>query len=247
MRMTDTVKQLLIINIIFFIGSQFVANAYPLFSLYYPENPNFRIWQPLTSMFMHAPVYGNGSSAGIMHIVFNMFALVSMGVIIEKVMGGQRFVKLYFYSGLGAIALHLGIQVWQVHSITGLWLPSMSDMGLKIDGEQIYSNGSVITSKEDLNKLGGIYFQTLLGASGAIYGVVVAFAFLFPNTELMLMFIPYPIRAKYLVPGLIALDMFFGFSNFTWDPVAHFAHLGGALTGLILVYYWRKADRTHFW
>jgi rhomboid-like protein len=75
----------------------------------------------------------------------------------------------------------------------------------------------------------------------------VAFAFLFPNTELMLMFVPYPIKAKYLVPGLIAVDLVFGISNFSGDSIAHFAHIGGAITGLILVNYWRKKDRSHFW
>lgn len=240
---TPVIKQMLIACVVLFLGTYLLEsrNVYDLnglLAMHFPNSPLFKPWQIITHMFMHG---------GIAHLAFNMFALVSMGVIIEKVMGGKRFFQLFFFSGLGAIVLHLGIQVWQVHSITGLWLPSLSDMGLKIEGEQIFSNGSVIKSNEDLNKLGGIYFQTLLGASGAIYGVVVAFAFLFPNTELMLMFIPYPIRAKYLVPGLIALDMFFGFSNFTWDPVAHFAHLGGALTGLILVYYWRKKDRSHFW
>ena len=240
---TPVIKQILIACVVLFLGSYLLEsrNVYDLnglLAMHFPNSPLFKPWQIITHMFMHG---------GIAHLAFNMFALVSMGVIIEKVMGGQRFFKLYFYSGLGAIALHLGIQVFQVHSITGLWFPSMSDMGLKIDGEQIFSNGSVITSKEDLNKLGGIYSQTLLGASGAIYGVVVAFAFLFPNTELMLMFIPYPIKAKYLVPGLIAVDLVFGISNFSGDSIAHFAHIGGAITGLILVYFWRKKDRSHFW
>ena len=96
MRMTETVKQLLIINIIFFIGSQFVANAYPLFSLYYPENPNFRIWQPLTSMFMHAPM------PNLMHIVFNMFALVSFGAALEHYWGTKKFIFFYISCGLGS-------------------------------------------------------------------------------------------------------------------------------------------------
>ena len=95
MRMTDTVKQLLIINIIFFVGSQFVANAYPLLSLYYPENPNFRIWQPLTSMFMHAPM------PNLMHIVFNMFALVSFGTALEHYWGAKKFIFFYLSCGLG--------------------------------------------------------------------------------------------------------------------------------------------------
>jgi membrane associated rhomboid family serine protease len=106
--MTDTVKQLLIINIIFFIGSQFVANAYPLFSLYYLENPNFRIWQPLTSMFMHAPM------PNLMHIVFNMFALVSFGAALEHYWGSKKFIFFYISCGLGAVALHTTVNYFQI-------------------------------------------------------------------------------------------------------------------------------------
>ena len=108
MRMTETVKQLLIINIIFFIGSQFVANAYPLFSLYYPENQNFRIWQPLTSMFMHAPM------PNLMHIVFNMFALVSFGAALEHYWGSKKFIFFYISCGLGAVALHTTVNYFQI-------------------------------------------------------------------------------------------------------------------------------------
>ena len=114
MRMTDTVKQLLIINIIFFIGSQFVANAYPLFSLYYPENPNFRIWQPLTSMFMHAPM------PNLMHIVFNMFALVSFGAALEHYWGTKKFIFFYISCGLGAALLHIGVNYFTFHHVLNL-------------------------------------------------------------------------------------------------------------------------------
>ena len=107
--MTETVKQLLIINIIFYIGSYFVATAYPLFSLYYPENDNFRFWQPLTSMFMHAPM------PNLMHIAFNMFALVSFGSALEHFWGAKKFIFFYISCGLGAALLHLGVSYFQIH------------------------------------------------------------------------------------------------------------------------------------
>ena len=95
-------------------------------------------------------------------------------------------------------------------------------------------------SEETLTSAYTSYNSSLVGASGAIYGILVAFAYTFPNSELMLLFPPIPVKAKFLVPGLIMLDVFFGFSSFTIGPIAHFAHLGGAMIGFIMVYYWKK-------
>jgi len=243
LELTPVVKQILIGCIVLFIGTQLLAgrndiDLYAMLSMHYPMNPLFKPWQIITHMFMHG---------GLAHIAFNMFAMVSIGVIIEKIMGSKRFLQLFFFSGLGAIALHLGIQAIQIHNLTGLWFPDLQALGLKVDGDRIFSDGVVIKTKEDLDAIGSMFFQSIVGASGALYGILVAFAFLFPNTELIFMFIPFPIKAKYLVPIIIGLDIVFGFGNFKWDPVAHFAHLGGAITGLALVYFWRKNDRQNFW
>ena len=260
MRMTETVKQLLIINIIFYIGSYFVATAYPLFSLYYPENDNFRFWQPLTSMFMHAPM------PNLMHIAFNMFALVSFGSALEHFWGAKKFIFFYISCGLGAALLHLGVSYIQIHSIldslSGL---NLSDSDLKIllnaDYRAIFSSegqmmaGNVKTilenakcTQEQFNVLITAVqeFQTpSVGASGAIYGLLTAFAFMFPNAELALLFIPVPIKAKYFVPGILAIDLFLGFKGSSLfgsggTGVAHFAHIGGALFGFIMMWYWKK-------
>lgn len=243
LQLTPVVKQILIGCIVLFFGTELLRarNTYDLFSLlamHYPGSPQFKPWQVISHMFMHG---------GFAHIAFNMFALVSIGVIIERIMGSKRFLKLFFFSGLGAIALHIGIQVWQVFDLTGLWFPTLEELGLVIEGDKIYADGTFIKSQTALDKIGPIFGQSIVGASGAIYGIIVAFAFLFPNTELIFMFIPYPVKAKYMVPIMIALDIFFGFSNFKWDPVAHFAHLGGAFTGLAMVYYWRRYDKRNFW
>ena len=243
LELTPVVKQILIGCIVLFIGTQLLAgrndiDLYAMLSMHYPMNPLFKPWQIITHMFMHG---------GLAHIAFNMFAMVSIGVIIEKIMGSKRFLQLFFFSGLGAIALHLGIQAIQIHNLTGLWFPDLQALGLKVDGDRIFSDGVVIKTKEDLDAIGSMFFQSIVGASGALYGILVAFAFLFPNTELIFMFIPFPIKAKYLEPINNGLDIVFGFGNFKWDPVAHFAHLGGAITGLALVYFWRKNDRQNFW
>lgn len=254
MRITETVKQLLIINIIFFIGSQFVANAYPLFSLYYPENTHFRAWQPLTSMFMHAPM------PNFTHIVFNMFALVSFGSALEHFWGPKKFIFFYISCGLGAAALHLGVSYFQIHSVLDqLSSLNLSPGDLKLILNADYSTGVIpdtVTTvlknarctQEQFNILETAIqeFQTpSLGASGAIYGLLTAFAFMFPMAELGIMFIPIPIKAKYFVPGLIAVDLFLGFKGNSLfgaggTGIAHFAHVGGALTGFIMMWYWKR-------
>ena len=242
MRMTDTVKQLLIINIIFFIGSQFVANAYPLFSLYYPENPNFRIWQPLNSMFMNAPM------PNLMHIVFNMFALVSFGAALEHYWGTKKFIFFYISCGLGAALLHIGVNYFTFHHVLNLLVENGQDKAeiLKILAEGKYdTNWQNIIPLSDFNSLMGSYLGTAVGASGAIYGLLTAFAFMFPMAELGIMFIPIPIKAKYFVPGIIAIDLFLGFKGSSLfgaggTGIAHFAHIGGALTGFLMMWYWKK-------
>jgi len=242
MRMTETVKQLLIINIIFFIGSQFVANAYPLFSLYYPENPNFRIWQPLTSMFMHAPM------PNLMHIVFNMFALVSFGAALEHYWGTKKFIFFYISCGLGAALLHVGVNYFTFHHVLNLLVENGQDKAeiLKILAEGKYdTNWQNIIPLSDFNSLMGSYLGTAVGASGAIYGLLTAFAFMFPMAELGIMFIPIPIKAKYFVPGIIAIDLFLGFKGSSLfgaggTGIAHFAHVGGAITGFLMMWYWKK-------
>lgn len=242
MRMTDTVKQLLIINIIFYIGSHVAANAYPLLSMYYPQNPNFRVWQPLTSMFMHAPM------PNLMHIVFNMFALVSFGSALEHFWGAKKFIFFYISCGLGAALLHTGFGYYQYNH----GLQHLQELGLQDQVGSFLKTGNLSfavrppsLNESILGDMFNAYNATSLGASGAIYGLLIAFAFMFPNAELMMLFIPVPIKAKYFVPGLLVLDLVLGFKGSSifgsgGTGVAHFAHIGGALTGFIMMWYWKK-------
>jgi membrane associated rhomboid family serine protease len=260
MKMTETVKQLLIINIIFYVGSQFVQIAYPLFSLYYPENPNFRFWQPLTSMFMHAGM------PNIMHIFFNMFALYSFGSALEHYWGSKKFIFFYISCGLGAALLHIAVSYFQIHSILNelsVLKLSQTDLHvlLNMDYRTLFDNeGQMVAGKvktildnskftqDQFNTLTGAvqeYQTPAVGASGAIYGLLIAFAFMFPDARLGLMFIPIPIKAKYFVPGLLAVDLVLGFKGSSLfgsggTGIAHFAHIGGALTGFIMMWYWKK-------
>ncbi len=240
MRMTDMVKHLLIINIIFFIGSYLVPQAESLFALYYFENPKFHIWQPLTHMFMHG---------SIMHIFFNMFALVSFGSVLENYWGGKKFLFFYFSCGIGAMLLHTGVNYFDFISAKNFLLEngvSLEDIQNLLEGKSVNINsGDSVLLQAKINQMGMAYDIPVLGASGAIYGLLVAFAFMFPDAELALMFIPVPIKAKYFVPGWILLfDVVYGIFGpslgLGYSSFGHVAHLGGALIGLIMVYYWKK-------
>lgn len=242
MNMTPVVKQLLIINILFFIGSQLVPASYDLFALYYPENDSFMGWQFITHMFMHAPF------PNIAHILFNMLALYSFGSALEHFWGGKKFLFFYISCGLGAALLHTGVNYYYFQeAVNTLTANGFS----KTDILQILNEGKIDTRWQELLTPGvfenftSSYFGTVVGASGAIYGLLVAFAFMFPNAELMLLFIPFPIKAKYFVPGILFIDLFLGFKGQSIfgagsTGIAHFAHVGGALTGFLMMWYWKK-------
>ena len=220
---TPVVKNLLIINVIFFFATwlfqqQGIALEEHL-AVFYFNSPYFKIWQPITYMFMH----GN-----MMHIFFNMFALYSFGSILEAHWGGKRFINFYLITGLGALALQWGVQAFEVYQLTG---SSINDLATL-----------TVQNESDLRTLQQIYFGPMVGASGAIFGLLVAFAMLYPNLEMYIMFIPVPVKAKYIIPVYIVIELSLGVAKIQGDSVAHFAHLGGALIGFILVKIWRNKN-----
>ena len=233
--MTDTVKQLLILNILFFIGAQFVPQATDLLALHYFESDKFKLWQPISHMFMHG---------GLMHIFFNMFALVSFGSALEHFWGPKKFLFFYFTCGLGAALIHSGINYYYFHDgLNTLVLNGFKEteiLNLINEGKFMTSWQAVLAPDTFENMIGAL--TPTVGASGAIYGLLVAFAFMFPNAELALMFIPVPIKAKYFVPGIVLLDLFSGVTGYSifGGGIAHFAHVGGALFGFIMMWYWKK-------
>lgn len=242
MNITPTVKQLLIINVLFYIGSMIVGEpAYKLLSMYFFESPDFHFWQIFTHMFMHAPL------PNIMHIAFNMFALYSFGSALEHFWGGKKFVFFYISCGLGAALLHTGVNYYFFENGINLLVENGYQ---KVEILKILSEGKFDTkwqellTPSDFQAFMGAYLGNVVGASGAIYGLLVAFAFMFPNAELALMFIPIPIKAKYFVPGLLLIDLYLGVSGGSLfggsSGIAHFAHLGGALVGYLMMWYWKK-------
>lgn len=233
--MTDTVKQLLILNILFFIGAQFVPQATDLLALHYFESDKFKLWQPISHMFMHG---------SLMHIFFNMFALVSFGSALEHFWGPKKFLFFYFTCGLGAALIHSGINYYYFHDgLNTLVLNGFKEneiLNLINEGKFMTSWQAVLAPDTFENMIGAL--TPTVGASGAIYGLLVAFAFMFPNAELALLFIPVPIKAKYFVPGIVLLDLFSGVTGYSifGGGIAHFAHVGGALFGFIMMWYWKK-------
>jgi membrane associated rhomboid family serine protease len=221
----ETIKQLIIINIIFYFGSQFLGDlSYDILALHYFENDKFIISQLISHMFMH------GSPS---HILFNMFGLWMFGSPLEQMWGKQKFLFFYFSAGLGAAALQMLVYYIQVQALYDV----VETNSLSLSDPAILLN---YMSQNDYNQALSSFNSVMVGASGAIYGVLVAFAFSFPNSKLMLLFPPIPIKAKYFVHLLILIDLFFGLSSFSIGSIAHFAHVGGALIGLIMVLYWRK-------
>ena len=239
-RISPTVKQLLIINIIFYFGSSFSLNTdfiYSLFSLHFPENPEFKFWQLLTHMFMHG---------GIMHLAFNMFALWMFGSAIESIFGSRRFLFFYLTCGLGAAIAQISFLYYSFYSNLDLLLSSGYDQQsiLNLINEARYN-----PSWENIIGIDGIYslrnsfITTMVGASGAIMGVLVAFGMFFPESKLMLIFFPVPVKAKFFIPGIILLDLFSAITGqaiFSPSNTAFIAHLGGAFTGFLIMYYWKK-------
>ena len=231
------ITQLLVINLIFFIGSQFSYSiSRDIFSLFYFENDKFLYSQLVTHMFMH----GN-----IMHLAFNMLALWMFGSTLVSIWGKNKFLFFYFSCGIGAAILQNYSNYVNINSFMNI----LSDASfsqqqivsiLKTATYPTYmldfvSESEILSAYSDFN-------TPMIGASGAIYGIVVAFSFMFPNTKLMLLFPPIPVKAKYLVPGLIVVDLFFGLTSASIGSIAHFAHIGGAITGLLMMLYWKKSQ-----
>lgn len=190
--------------------------------LYYPDSYRFRPWQLITHMFLHG---------GIAHLLFNGIALFSFGGIMENKLGTKKFISLFFISGLGAVLVHFISVAVFIYSNTGSIFP-LHEGVLQVPAEMV-------------DRIKG--YGPMVGASGALYGVLIAFVFYYPNERLIFLFIPYPIKAKILIPIILLLDVIGATGDFNWDPIAHFAHLGGALTGFILVKFWQWNSMNRNW
>jgi membrane associated rhomboid family serine protease len=254
------VKNLIIINAIFFLGDQFLGDLIGvdpvrLFGLHYFESSYFQPWQYVTSMFMHG---------GLSHIFFNMFALFMFGRVLEQVWGAKRFLIYYFVCGLGASALHTFFLWFDYSSMESAFIAFQNTPSPELLASFVADNiphaqqwvyefldrWADNPDSQYYIQQGTQLFQKVLsesidvptvGASGAVFGLLLAFGMLFPNTELMLLFPPIPIRAKYFVALYGLGELYFAVQNSVGDNVAHVAHLGGMLFGFVLIKYWNKS------
>ncbi|PWK72531.1 rhomboid-like protein [Mucilaginibacter oryzae] len=228
---TPVVKNLLIINIIMFIATftlgKVGVDLYEWLGGYYFNSPHFHPWSFVSYMFMHAGIDHPE------HIIFNMFALFSFGPILEYSLGSKKFFNFYFICGIGAMVCQMLVQAYEVHAITG----SFTMANVSANREDV--SAFIPYGQELGSKLYAIYHSPTVGASGAIFGLLVGFGMLFPNMELMILFIPVPIKAKYIIPVYIVLELYLGLKPMAGDSVAHYAHLGGALIGFLMIKIWR--------
>ncbi len=245
-------KNILIINVLLFVATFLFQGQIDLIrelGAYTFNSPLFQPYQIVTHFFMHG---------GLMHIFFNMFALVMFGAHLERIWGPKRFFVFYIISALGAYLLYGGIGTYEMYQAKMEILNTFNNGELilsEVNNAIIEGRSSILTDNPDtiafLNSpLSRAYINPgitpMVGASGAIFGLLAAFGTLFPNTQLMLLFPPIPIKAKYLVIGLMVISIYLGLNQFEGDNIAHFAHVGGGLVGFIMVKIWQR-NRTTFY
>ncbi len=231
------VKNIILLNVLMLIITWVVKSVFGLdlttvLGMYFPKSEHFMPVQILSHMFMHG---------GFIHLLFNMYALFIFGQVLENVWGPKRFLIYYLICGLGAAFTYETVIYFQYLHLTQIIGPdNLQEVITK--GSSYLSEGKVYTD-QSMQKLQILLNTPIVGASGAIFGVLLAFGVLFPNTQLMLLFPPIPIKAKYLVIGYGALELYLALTQ-PGSNIAHTAHLGGMLFGYILIRYWRKTTNT---
>lgn len=204
------IKNIIIINVLVMIMTMLNEDfMYKTFSLFYPTSPFFHWWQPVTHMFMHG---------GFWHLFFNMYTLYIFGSVLERVWGTRKFLVFYFVTGLGAALIHTGVEWIQMQS----WLSQAAE-------------GSAAA----LSSIHALKMTPTVGASGAIYGVLMGYAMLYPDSVLTLIFPPVSMKAKWFVLIFAAIELLTGVTG-TGGGIAHFAHLGGLIFGYLLILYWKR-------
>lgn len=214
--MPPVVKNLIITNVLIYLITMLTGNfMYENFALFFFESPLFKPYQLVTHMFMHA---------GFTHILFNMYTLFIFGCVLERVWGSRKFLFYYFVTGIGAALIHMGVQ----------WL--------QLQGYIAEMDAGIISAQLNIQE---IFLTPTVGASGAIYGLLLAYGMLFPDNIIHLIIPPVALKAKWFVMIFGALELLLGISG-RGGNVAHFAHLGGMIFGFFLILYWKKNNRMYY-
>ncbi len=263
--LTPAIKILLVLNVIVYFLSSFSGGMmqeylYHTFSLHLPQSPYWKPWQYITHMFLHADIS---------HLFFNMFAVFMFGRILENIWGTKRFFIYYFICGIGAGLLNSAIGWFELNGLMEQFStfnanPSPTLFADVVKEQIAHPHKDVwnfidewinTSNPAAFVEQGKLLFQRIIdlkintpmiGASGAVFGILLAFGMLFPNTALYLMFIPIPIKAKYFVIGYGLIEIYLGLQNNPGDNIAHFAHLGGMLFGFLLLRFWNRNRRLFY-
>ena len=235
-------KNILILNIVFFLAT-FILKSQGIdlissFGAHYVNSPLFQPFQVVTHFFMHADI---------LHIFFNMWLFLMLGAYLENIWGPKRFFIFYIFCALGSFALYNIIGVYEIEALKNQLVLEKFDLN---ELNNMIQNGEYNSANFENNPVYHYYvvksYTPIVGASGAIFGVLTAFAILFPNTEFRIYFL-IPVKAKYFVGFYLLCEIYQAYQNNINDNTAHLAHIGGALVGAIMVLYWRKTDRSNFW
>lgn len=214
--MPPVVKNIIIVNVLIYLLTVVTGNfMYEHFALFYFKSPLFKPYQLVTHMFMHG---------GFTHILFNMYTLFIFGSVLERVWGSQKFLFYYFVTGIGAALLHMGVMYLQLQGYIA-----------DLQAGDIFAQSGIQA----------ILATPTVGASGAIYGLLLAYGMLFPDNVMQLIFPPVALKAKWFVIIFGALELLLGLSG-RGGNVAHFAHLGGMIFGFFLILYWKKNNRMYY-
>lgn len=227
------VKNIIIINVVLMLATMFKESMMVTrFALWFPASPYFEWWQPVTYMFMHG---------GFFHLFFNMYTLFFFGSVLERVWGPKKFLIFYFVTGLGAAAVHMGVQ-WIEYN-NALEALRMSSGQASLYAQSLVQDGFV-NAPVGFEHVRDVMFTPTVGASGSIYGILMGYAMLYPDSIMRLVFPPIAMKAKWFVLIFAALELLLGISS-TGGGVAHFAHLGGLIFGFILIMYWKKTRQLY--
>ena len=227
------VKNIIIINVVMMVAmylkqSVMIEN----FALFFPASPYFKFWQPITYLFMHGDF---------VHLLFNMYTLFIFGTVLERVWGPKKFLLFYFVTGLGAALVHTGVQ-WIMYS-NALEATGLTSQSASVFFSEMIQNGSVYAPL-GFDAIRDVLSVPTVGASGAIYGVLMGYAMLYPDSIMRLIFPPVALKAKWFVLIFAGIELLLGMSS-TGTGVAHFAHLGGLIFGFLLIMYWKKTRQLY--
>ena len=227
------VKNIIIIKVVMMVATYLKQSVMiENFALFFPASPYFKFWQPITYLFMHGDF---------VHLLFNMYTLFIFGTVLERVWGPKKFLLFYFVTGLGAALVHTGVQ-WIMYS-NALEATGLTSQSASVFFSEMIQNGSVYAPL-GFDAIRDVLSVPTVGASGAIYGVLMGYAMLYPDSIMRLIFPPVALKAKWFVLIFAGIELLLGMSS-TGTGVAHFAHLGGLIFGFLLIMYWKKTRQLY--